>query len=307
MANREGAPTHADRQLGELARLPRSNCVTVPARSADDANGLVAGPEPEVGPSSSRPAAYAEMTRDAASGVVWVAHPDRLVADSLVAVLGRRSSFARAYRCSSPSELTRVSVEELPDLFLVDEALAQGLVPAVSALPPDRVRSMAIVVLAATVDDDLVRLALALPADGVLLKSLSADDAIAALKHVDSGQGVFPLGWSQAVAAALQVQERSCVGLTMRELQVLDLVAAGLSNAEVATRLFVTTHTVKFHLRRIYAKLEVRNRVEAVGLMRSPVDGFDGEALGPSGEAASSRSSRSQPAGRGVVRTTKRP
>lgn len=223
---------------------------------------------------------------------LWVAHPDRLVADGLVAVLERYSSFASVRSCADPSDLARPGAGELPDLLLVDEAWVELLAHAVAALPRDRIQCMAMVVLASSIDDDLVRLALALPADGVVLKSLSGQDASAALDHVDGGHGVFPLGWSTAVSHALQVPAHSCSGLTMRELQVLDLVAAGLSNGEIAARLFVSTHTVKFHLRRVYAKLEVRNRVEAVAFMRASGEDLEGRTSSPGGEGAASRPGR---------------
>ncbi len=230
--------------------------------------------------------------RPRAARRLWVAHPDRLDADGLVAVLQRSSSFASVRRCADPSDLSRLRAGELPDLLLVDEAWVGRLIRTVAALPADRVHFMAMVVLARTIDDDLVRLALALPADGVVLKSLSGLDASAALDHVDGGHGVFPLGWSAAVSRALQVPPHSCSGLTMRELQVLELVADGLSNGEIAARLFVSTHTVKFHLRRVYAKLEVRNRVEAVSLMRATADDLDETVAGTRSQRTASRSGR---------------
>jgi DNA-binding NarL/FixJ family response regulator len=58
--------------------------------------------------------------------------------------------------------------------------------------------------------------------------------------------------------------------LSARELEVLDLVALGLTNLQIATRLHVTVHAVKFHLAAIYRKLGVSNRTEAVVLRLRP-------------------------------------
>ena len=57
--------------------------------------------------------------------------------------------------------------------------------------------------------------------------------------------------------------DRAAEGLTGRELEILLLVASGASNARIATRLWVTEQTVKFHLSNVYRKLGVRNRTQA--------------------------------------------
>ena len=59
------------------------------------------------------------------------------------------------------------------------------------------------------------------------------------------------------------VEPKPTHGLTQRELEVLNLVAQGMSNADIARRLFITTKTVKYHLTTIFGKLGVRNRTEA--------------------------------------------
>lgn len=175
----------------------------------------------------------------------------------------RAGSFLDVTRCCVDlCEITNTQAERLPDILLVDEVYAARIVDA-PTLTAART-GMAIVVLAEKVHSDLVELAVALSADGVLMKSLSATDAIAALEHVIAGRGVFPPGWSTAVAAT--ARSYACTELTPREREILDLVAAGFSNSEVAGQIFLSPHTVKFHLRRVYAKLGVRNRVEAARL-----------------------------------------
>lgn len=67
----------------------------------------------------------------------------------------------------------------------------------------------------------------------------------------------------RAAAARRPVAATADATLSARELQVLGLVADGLSNRAVATALVVSENTIKFHLRRIYARLGVRNRVQA--------------------------------------------
>jgi len=95
--------------------------------------------------------------------------------------------------------------------------------------------------------------------DGVIDKTDSADQARATLLHVHEGRRVFPAGWQEAVRPKGQGAE----GLSAREFAILELVASGLRNTEIASELTISPNTVKFHLRAVYAQLGVRNRVEA--------------------------------------------
>jgi two-component system nitrate/nitrite response regulator NarL len=95
--------------------------------------------------------------------------------------------------------------------------------------------------------------------DGVIDKTDSADQARATLAHVHEGRRVFPAGWQDAARPKGQGAE----GLSAREFAILELVASGLRNTEIASQLMISPNTVKFHLRAVYAELGVRNRVEA--------------------------------------------
>lgn len=95
--------------------------------------------------------------------------------------------------------------------------------------------------------------------EGVVLKSDSAEEVILALQHVLEGRAVMPAGWNRK---SLELGSVARV-LSVREREVLDLAAAGLSNKEIAERLVISTNTVKFHLRGIYVILGVHNRVQA--------------------------------------------
>jgi DNA-binding CsgD family transcriptional regulator len=70
---------------------------------------------------------------------------------------------------------------------------------------------------------------------------------------------VFPAGWQDAVRPKGPGTE----GLTGREFAILELVAAGLRNTDIARELMISPNTVKFHLKAVYARLGVRNRAEA--------------------------------------------
>jgi DNA-binding NarL/FixJ family response regulator len=95
--------------------------------------------------------------------------------------------------------------------------------------------------------------------EGVVLKSDSAEEVILALRHVLEGRAVMPAGWHEKSLELGSVARL----LSVREREVLDLAAVGLSNREIAEHLVISTNTVKFHLREIYSILGVHNRVQA--------------------------------------------
>jgi DNA-binding NarL/FixJ family response regulator len=133
-------------------------------------------------------------------------------------------------------------------------------------------RSGSRVVILTTFDlDEYVYQALAAGASGFLLKSAPPEQLIGAVRVVAAGDALLapsitrrvieqfarlpPPGGTDAVAE-----------LTERERQVLELVARGLSNAEIAAQLFVSDATVKSHVAHLLAKLQLRDRVQAVVL-----------------------------------------
>lgn len=123
-----------------------------------------------------------------------------------------------------------------------------------------------IVLLCGTLTPAILRCAIDAGIDGVVLKSDSTDDLLDALGHVLDGRSVMPAGW-QAVPP--ESEHDPLDALSTREREVLELAAAGLRNREIADRLLISSNTVKFHLRAIYAQLGVRNRVQAMRAMRA--------------------------------------
>lgn len=120
--------------------------------------------------------------------------------------------------------------------------------------------------------DEYVTEAIQAGAAGFMLKDASADDLVSAVRVVASGDSVL----SPAITRVVLSQARGAVlpptrddvhgiaDLTERELEVLQQLAAGHSNAEIADALFLSEATVKTHLGRVLSKLGVRDRVQAV-------------------------------------------
>jgi len=120
--------------------------------------------------------------------------------------------------------------------------------------------------------DDYVYEALRAGASGFLLKDASANELAAAVRLVAAGDALLAPGITRRLIAefarmgAPRSPARKLEGLTERESEVLALVAHGMSNQEIAGRLFVAEQTVKTHVSRILMKLGLRDRTQAVVL-----------------------------------------
>jgi DNA-binding NarL/FixJ family response regulator len=106
----------------------------------------------------------------------------------------------------------------------------------------------------------VVRCAIEERAEGVVLTSDTVEETILALRNVLEGRAVMPAGWQSASARA----NDPLAALSAREREILALLSSGMSNKQIAHHLTISSNTVKFHLRTIYSKLGVRNRVQAM-------------------------------------------
>jgi DNA-binding NarL/FixJ family response regulator len=114
--------------------------------------------------------------------------------------------------------------------------------------------------------DGYVLDALTVGASGFLLKRAGADEMVQAVRTVAVGQSLL---YPEALRALVRTRPRATAGaptLTPREREVLGLVAQGMTNAEIATSLVVGVETVRTHVASVLAKLQARDRTQAVVL-----------------------------------------
>ena len=124
--------------------------------------------------------------------------------------------------------------------------------------------------------DDYVYAGLRAGASGFLLKDTQPDDLVAAIRTIASGDAILAPGATRRLIRQFTQQqpepdsdrraEQIRGALTQREQDVFALMAAGLSNGEIASRLHLSAGTIKIHVSRILAKLGLRDRVQAVVL-----------------------------------------
>ncbi|MCI0713103.1 MAG: response regulator transcription factor [Chloroflexi bacterium] len=118
-----------------------------------------------------------------------------------------------------------------------------------------------VLVLTAFGDGETLQSALELEAEGVVLKTESPAQTIIAVRQVAEGRLVFPRAAQKLMFQ--KKQEPSSTDLSTREGEVLELVAKGFTNPEIAANLSVSENTIRFHMKNIFEKLGVTNRTEA--------------------------------------------
>ena len=127
------------------------------------------------------------------------------------------------------------------------------------------------VLILTTFDDDYVYAALRAGASGFLVKHMALDDILTAIRVVAAGAALIAPGVTRRLIAQFASQPVPATppsgqidGITDREREVLILVGRGMTNAEIAGSLFISTATVKAHVARLLAKLGARDRVQLV-------------------------------------------
>lgn len=193
-------------------------------------------------------------------------HP--LFREGLVNTLAVESDLEVVAEATSADEAVRLAAEHLPDLLLLDINIPGGglnAVARIAALSP----VTCIVMLTASEEEDDVVNALKAGARAYILKGVSARELKTILRAVRSGEAYVTPTLAASLLSDFRAEKSGSkpksllADLTEREHEILELVASGKSNKEIAVQLFLSEKTVKHHMTNILQKLHVRNRVEA--------------------------------------------
>ena len=198
---------------------------------------------------------------------VVVADDQRVVRDGLVTLLKLLPGIDVVAAGSDGEEAVRLVAEHNPDVLLVDLRMPNcDGVEATRRVRADH-PGTEVVVLTTYSDDDSVLSALRAGARGYLTKDADAEAIGRALEAAAAGQSIVDAEVQRRLiegAATPKPADPADTGLTPREIEVLRLIADGLSNTEIARHLVVSEATVKTHINHLFAKANLRDRAQAV-------------------------------------------
>lgn len=196
---------------------------------------------------------------------VAIADDHRLMLDGIKRALETAPDIKVVGEAMSGEEMLTLVPRVRPDVVILDLRMPKGDgLTTLAALRKDY-PDLKIIILSMFEDSEHIDQALHQGASGYVVKSINPLDLPSTIRQVVEGTVYHPRGRGGEGGGAAGGAGGSGHpgGLTDRELSILRLVAEGLSNLDIASKLYVTEQTVKFHLSNIYRKLGVGNRTEA--------------------------------------------
>ena len=169
-------------------------------------------------------------------------------------------------------EAAALAREHLPDVVVMDVRLPVASGIEATQEIKDDVPSCKVLMLTISDDEDDLYQAIKAGANGYLLKEISIDEIGNAVRSVNGGQSLISPSMASKLlnefAAMIKKEEEKqqapAPRLTPREMEVLQHVAKGMNNREIAKALYISENTVKNHVRNILEKLHLHSRMEAV-------------------------------------------
>lgn len=190
---------------------------------------------------------------------ILIADDHPVVREGLVALINRRPDMVVVAEVSNGREAVEQFLHHRPDVALLDLRMPEMEgVEAIVAIR-QKIPTARLIVLTTFDDDEDIYRGLRAGAKAYLLKDAPRDDLLKCIRDVHEGQTIIP----PPIAAKL-ADRLTTSGLTRREIQVLQLVAGGKGNKEIAVALSISEGTAKTHVSAILTKLDAADRTQAV-------------------------------------------
>jgi DNA-binding NarL/FixJ family response regulator len=196
---------------------------------------------------------------------VLVADDHRLMLEAVRLALEEDGDFEVVATTNRASKVLTLVAEFLPDIVLLDVRMPE--MDGITCLRRIRERfpDVVVVMLSASEDPAIMKDAIEHGAAAYVLKHIDPRDLGGVLRQSTSGTVFQSAGIFVDAGVALAAE----AGLTSKEHRILNLLASGLSNQQIASELWIAEQTVKYHLSNVYRKLNVKNRTGAIHEARS--------------------------------------
>jgi NarL family two-component system response regulator LiaR len=197
---------------------------------------------------------------------VLIVDDHAMVRKGLVTFLKNQPELELIGEACDGQEAINACEQNHPDVILMDLVMPElGGVAATRAIH-QRWPHVQVIALTSFQEKELVQDALQAGAIGYLLKNVSGEDLAEAIRQAHNGRPTLAPEAVQALIQPPSEVENLAASLTPREHEVLALLAKGMSNPEIAGKLFISRATVKVHISNILSKLGVASRAEAISL-----------------------------------------
>ena len=189
-----------------------------------------------------------------------------MVRRGLAAFLKVFDDLQLAGEAESGADAIQLCAKVLPDVILMDMVMPDMDGATATRAIRQQFPQVQVIALTSFKEGDLVKNALEAGAIGYLLKDVSADELVWAIRAAHAGRATLSPEAAQALVETANQPAAPGLDLTEREREVLALMIEGLNNTQIAGRLTVSPSTIKSHVSNILAKLGVASRTEAVAL-----------------------------------------
>lgn len=197
---------------------------------------------------------------------IAIVEDNRVIRESLAEFVQADSELECVCTCGTAEEALKQIPKLKPEIVLMDIQLPD--ISGIDCTVQLKQVMPAVQIIMVTVYEDTERIYKALRAGacGYLLKRCKPEELLAAIREVRAGGAPMSREIARKVITSFQEPVASAAeveGLSPREREILELLAAGFPNKEIASRVGLTDGTVRWHLRHVYNKLHVRSRTEA--------------------------------------------
>lgn len=195
---------------------------------------------------------------------VLIADDQKILREGLRALLGMKEDISVVGEAGDGREACELARQTKPDVVLMDIRMPQMDGVEATKVIKSELPKTAVIMLTTFDDDEYVIKAMTYGASGYLLKDIDSDKLIEAVRDGVNGSIILPGRIAAKITSRLSGSGGASYDFSEREKEIILLLTAGKSNAEIAKALYLSTGTVKNYVSQIYLKLGVKDRANAV-------------------------------------------